>query len=122
LKAARDHFAVSVSVRSITRPPLGLNSVRPGGRSGPVMYAQSSDGDIEDRFARDSIVLVLDGRSISRTRDWSMFVIPRPLHDGIGRRAVNVLPCPAEQPPGCGTIVEVPHVGGLHHHYECRAA
>jgi transposase InsO family protein len=28
----------------------------------------------------------------------------------------------AEQPVGCGTIVEVPHVGGLHHHYEGRAA
>ena len=28
----------------------------------------------------------------------------------------------AEQPPDCGTIVEVPHVGGLHHHYERRAA
>ena len=28
----------------------------------------------------------------------------------------------AEQPVGCGTIVEVPHVGGLHHHYERRAA
>ena len=26
------------------------------------------------------------------------------------------------QPVGCGTIVEVPHVGGLHHHYERRAA
>ena len=50
------------------------------------MYAQSCDGDFEDRFARDSIVLVLDARSISRTRDWSMCVIPGPLHDGIGRR------------------------------------
>ena len=28
----------------------------------------------------------------------------------------------AEQPPTCGTIVQVPHVGGLHHHYERRAA
>ena len=28
----------------------------------------------------------------------------------------------AERPVGCGTIVEVPHVGGLHHHYERRAA
>ena len=28
----------------------------------------------------------------------------------------------AEQPPTCGRIVEVPHVGGLHHHYERRAA
>jgi hypothetical protein len=26
------------------------------------------------------------------------------------------------QPPACGTIVAVPHVGGLHHHYERRAA
>jgi putative transposase len=26
------------------------------------------------------------------------------------------------QPPACGTIVRVPHVGGLHHHYERRAA
>jgi putative transposase len=26
------------------------------------------------------------------------------------------------QPPGCGAIVPVPHVGGLHHHYERRAA
>jgi hypothetical protein len=26
------------------------------------------------------------------------------------------------QPPACGTIVPVPHVGGLHHHYERRAA
>jgi putative transposase len=28
----------------------------------------------------------------------------------------------AAQPPACGTIVSVPHVGGLHHHYERRAA
>jgi transposase InsO family protein len=28
----------------------------------------------------------------------------------------------AAQPPACGTIVQVPHVGGLHHHYERRAA
>ena len=26
------------------------------------------------------------------------------------------------QPATCGRIVEVPHVGGLHHHYERRAA
>jgi len=26
------------------------------------------------------------------------------------------------QPPARGTIVPVPHVGGLHHHYERRAA
>jgi putative transposase len=26
------------------------------------------------------------------------------------------------QPPACGTIVPVPHVDGLHHHYERRAA
>ncbi len=26
------------------------------------------------------------------------------------------------QPPACGTITQVPHVGGLHHHYERRAA
>ena len=25
------------------------------------------------------------------------------------------------QPPACGTIVAVPHAGGLHHHYERRA-
>ena len=31
------------------------------------------------------------------------------------------VPRPA-QPPACGTIVAVPHVGGLHHHYERRAA
>jgi hypothetical protein len=28
----------------------------------------------------------------------------------------------AVQPPTCGTIVQVPHLGGLHHHYERRAA
>ena len=28
----------------------------------------------------------------------------------------------AAQPPACGTIVQVPHLGGLHHHYERRAA
>jgi putative transposase len=28
----------------------------------------------------------------------------------------------AVQPPSCGTIVQVPHLGGLHHHYERRAA
>jgi len=28
----------------------------------------------------------------------------------------------AVQPPTCGAIVSVPHVGGLHHHYERRAA
>jgi putative transposase len=28
----------------------------------------------------------------------------------------------AAQPPACGTIVAVPHVGGLHHPYERRAA
>jgi len=28
----------------------------------------------------------------------------------------------ATHPPTCGTIVQVPHVGGLHHHYERRAA
>jgi putative transposase len=26
------------------------------------------------------------------------------------------------QPPTCGSIVQVPHLGGLHHHYERRAA
>jgi len=28
----------------------------------------------------------------------------------------------AVHPPTCGTIVQVPHLGGLHHHYERRAA
>jgi hypothetical protein len=28
----------------------------------------------------------------------------------------------AAQLPACGTIVQVPHLGGLHHHYERRAA
>jgi transposase InsO family protein len=28
----------------------------------------------------------------------------------------------ATQPPASGTIVQVPHLGGLHHHYERRAA
>jgi putative transposase len=28
----------------------------------------------------------------------------------------------ATQPPTCGPIVQVPHLGGLHHHYERRAA
>ena len=28
----------------------------------------------------------------------------------------------AVQPPTCGKIVEVPHLGCLHHHYERRAA
>jgi len=28
----------------------------------------------------------------------------------------------AVQPPTCGMIVQVPHLGGLHHHYERRAA
>jgi transposase InsO family protein len=28
----------------------------------------------------------------------------------------------AAQPPTCGTIVQIPHLGGLHHHYERRAA
>jgi transposase InsO family protein len=26
------------------------------------------------------------------------------------------------QPPTCGAVVHVPHLGGLHHHYERRAA
>jgi putative transposase len=28
----------------------------------------------------------------------------------------------ATQPPTCGAVVRVPHFGGLHHHYERRAA
>jgi len=28
----------------------------------------------------------------------------------------------ATQPPTCGAVVQVPHLGGLHHHYERRAA
>jgi transposase InsO family protein len=28
----------------------------------------------------------------------------------------------AAQPPPCGAIIQVPHLGGLHHHYERRAA
>jgi hypothetical protein len=28
----------------------------------------------------------------------------------------------AVHPPTCGTIAQVPHLGGLHHHYERRAA
>ena len=28
----------------------------------------------------------------------------------------------ATQPPACGAVVQVPHLGGLHHHYERRAA
>jgi hypothetical protein len=26
------------------------------------------------------------------------------------------------QPPTCGAVVQVPHLGGVHHHYERRAA
>ena len=29
---------------------------------------------------------------------------------------------PAAQPPTCASIVQIPHLGGLHHHYERRAA
>jgi putative transposase len=40
-------------------------------------------------------------------------------HLSLGRDA----PVPrAEPPPTCGTLVQVPHVSGLHHHYEPRAA
>jgi len=28
----------------------------------------------------------------------------------------------AAQPPTCASIVQIPHLGGLHHHYERRAA
>jgi len=28
----------------------------------------------------------------------------------------------AAQWPACGIIVQIPHLGGLHHHYERRAA
>ena len=28
----------------------------------------------------------------------------------------------AVQPPTCGTIVQVPHLGGVHDHYQQRAA
>jgi hypothetical protein len=35
-------------------------------------------------------------------------------HEGKGTRAA--------QPPTRGAVVQVPHLGGLHHHYERRAA
>ena len=45
------------------------------------------------------------------------------------RAAKTAVCCPkdapvprAVQPSTCGTIVQVPHLGGLHHHYERRAA
>jgi putative transposase len=28
----------------------------------------------------------------------------------------------ATQPPSCGAVIQAPHLGGLHHHYERRAA
>jgi putative transposase len=39
-----------------------------------------------------------------------------------GRRDKDAPVPRAAQPSACGTIVRVPHVGGLHHHYERRAA
>ena len=45
-------------------------------------------------------------------------------HEGRTHRALDKDPpvLRSVQPPTCGTIVQVPHLGGVHHHYERRAA
>ena len=65
-------------------------------------------------------VIVWNERALRRhLQQYLAYYHERRTHLALGRDA----PVPwAEQPPGCGTIVEVPHVGGLHHNYERRAA
>jgi putative transposase len=65
-------------------------------------------------------VIVWNERSLRRTlRQFVAYYHECRTHLSLDKDA----PLPrAPQPPACGTIIQVPQVGGLHHHYERRAA
>ena len=65
-------------------------------------------------------VIVLNERSLQRMlRSYIAYYHRFRTHLSLGKDS----PVPrATQPPTCGTIVQVPHVAGLRHHYERRAA
>jgi len=65
-------------------------------------------------------MIVLNERSLRRTlRQFSAYYHERRTHLSLDKDSPLAR---APQPPACGTIIQVPHVGGLHHHYERRAA
>ena len=63
-------------------------------------------------------MIVLNERSLRRTlRQFLAYYHERRTHLSLDKDA----PLPrAPQPPACGAIIQVRHVGGLHHHYERR--
>jgi transposase InsO family protein len=65
-------------------------------------------------------VIVWNERSLRRhLQQYLAYYHQRRTHLSLDKDA----PVPrAVQPPACGTIVQIPHLGGLHHHYERRAA
>jgi hypothetical protein len=65
-------------------------------------------------------VIVWDERSLRRhLQRYLVYYHQWRTHLSLGKDA----PVPrAAQPAACVTIVSFPHVGGLHHHYERRAA
>lgn len=65
-------------------------------------------------------VIVWNGRSLHRhLRQYLAYYHQWRTHLSLDKDAPFLR---AAQPPTCGTIVQIPHLGGLHHHYERRAA
>jgi len=81
-------------------------------------YAERLIGSIR-RDCLDHVIVLNERHLRSVLRDYLAYYHDSRTHLGLGKDAPNSREV---EPPSCGTIVEFPKVGGLHHRYARRAA